>query len=119
MAIVLLGLLGAGVSAALAGVTYRYDRLHRLVEADYGNGKKVVYEYDAVGNRTTRVSTCTYCPGDVNGDGFLDINDVNVFVAVLLGTDTNPAHLAAADMDRNGVADGNDIQLFVNALLLP
>ena len=43
--------------------------------------------------------------------------DVQVFVAVLLGLATDPAHIAAADMDGSGTADGADILLFIDALL--
>ncbi len=40
-----------------------------------------------------------------------------VFVDVLLGTDTDPDHVATADMDRSGTPDGNDIPLFADAML--
>ena len=43
--------------------------------------------------------------------------DLPTFVNVLRGTDTNPAHIAAADMDGNGVANGLDIQPYVRAML--
>ena len=53
--------------------------------------------------------------GDLTGDGALTMDDVPVFVDVLLGLD--PAHEAAADMDCDGVADGRDIQPFVELLV--
>lgn len=56
-------------------------------------------------------------PGDVGGDGSVGPEDIGEFVGVLLGTDTNPYHVAAADLDNSGAADGLDIQPFVNALL--
>lgn len=54
--------------------------------------------------------------GDVNRDGFVTVADIQPFIAVLLGSDTNPTHEAAADMDGSGPIDGIDIQLFVNAV---
>jgi len=38
-------------------ITYRYDGLYRLVEADYSSGESFQYAYDAVGNRTHTTST--------------------------------------------------------------
>ena len=33
-------------------ITYTYDGLQRLIEADYSTSEKFEYAYDAVGNRT-------------------------------------------------------------------
>ncbi len=38
-------------------ITYRYDGLYRLVQADYSNGESFQYAYDAVGNRTAYTTT--------------------------------------------------------------
>jgi hypothetical protein len=56
-------------------------------------------------------------PADIDGDGDVDAIDIQVFVAVLLGLDTDPQHMARADLDHSGAADGEDIQPFVNVLL--
>ena len=53
----------------------------------------------------------------MDGDGDLDLNDVTDFVNVLLGLDTDPVHLAAADLNGDHAADGLDIQMFVDAML--
>jgi len=37
--------------------TYVFDDLNRLTETDYGNGTKITYTYDKLGNRTTSVTT--------------------------------------------------------------
>ncbi len=58
------------------------------------------------------------CPvGDVNGDCVLDAGDMEFFVNVLLGIDSDCAHVAAVDMNGSGTADGADVQPFVNAML--
>lgn len=44
---------------------------------------------------------------------------IETFVAVLLGTDTDPSHLLACDLDGSGTTDGNDLQAYVTALLQP
>jgi hypothetical protein len=55
--------------------------------------------------------------GDIDGDGQVNEADLTIFVAVLLGNDTNPAHVAASDLSHDGVANGADIQPFVAALI--
>lgn len=60
-----------------------------------------------------------YTTGDIDGNGFGNLADIPSFVAVLLGTDTIPAHVAAADMNCDGLANGLDAQGFANRIQLP
>ena len=55
--------------------------------------------------------------GDLDGDGLATTADVPLVVNVLLGLDTDPHRLAAADVDENGMANGASIRLFVDTLL--
>jgi len=55
--------------------------------------------------------------GDINGDGIADINDLPLFADVLVGTDANPNHIAAADINGDGALDGLDIPPFLAALI--
>ena len=57
--------------------------------------------------------------GDIDGDGDIDGNDTNLFIAVLLGTDTDPNHVTASDCNGDGAPDGKDIQAFVGSLAGP
>lgn len=54
---VVLLLFVAGITTVFAGTkpskTYEYDALHRLVKAQYSNGKIITYTYDAAGNITS------------------------------------------------------------------
>lgn len=54
--------------------------------------------------------------GDVNLDGRLTFDDIDPFVAVLLGIDTNPARITAADVNRDGIVTFDDIDPFVALL---
>lgn len=57
-------------------------------------------------------------PGDPNNDGSLDMADLDVFVSVLLGLDTDVLHVAGSDMDCSGSVDGEDINPLLAALLV-
>jgi hypothetical protein len=54
----------------------------------------------------------TFCVGDIDGDGDLDINDVNAFIAAFLAVD-----LAIADFDGDGDTDINDVNAFIAMFL--
>jgi len=56
-------------------------------------------------------------PGDINADGVVNMGDVKLFAAVLVGQDINPNHLAAADMNGDGSNNGADIQPFVQVVI--
>ena len=55
--------------------------------------------------------------GDCDGNGVIDINDVNIAINVMLGKDTNPAHVAAANADGQGIVDIADVNLIINKML--
>ena len=42
---------------------------------------------------------------------------VGLFVAVLIGTDSDPSHVANVDINGDGTPNGRDIQSFVDAML--
>lgn len=141
--------------------TYTYDSDNRLKEVKYSNGVKVVYDYDAVGNRTSKkvtgataetfTITTNVSPsgsGAVTGGGtysngtsvelhaianagyeFSKWNDnttdnprtINVtkdqaFTAIFIES-TTPSDLAG-DLNADGKVDRQDINMLVNAYLL-
>lgn len=59
----------------------------------------------------------TVLKGDCTGDWRVALDDLPIFVNALLGTDTEPRHILAADMNSDSTADGRDIEFFVAALL--
>lgn len=54
--------------------------------------------------------------GDMNNDGHVDVEDVDPFIAVLLGLDADPGHIMSADVNQDGTADAADIQAFIALL---
>jgi len=58
-------------------------------------------------------------PGDVNCDGFVDLDDAQVIIDVLLELDLTACHVEAADLDASGSPDGRDVQPMIDLLLSP
>ena len=53
-------------------------------------------------------------PGDVNGDGSLDVDDVTDLIGMLLNGEELPAY---ADVNGDGLADIDDVTLLITTLL--
>ena len=51
---------------------------------------------------------------DVNGDGEVGIDDVNMIINVMLNKDTNPTHVARADVDGGGSPGIEDVNSVLN-----
>ncbi len=66
-------------------VSYDYDALGRLIEADYGNSKVVKYTYDPAGNRTSHVVTGTGLSADPGtGTGGVVVLPISGFIVLPL-----------------------------------
>ena len=52
--------------------------------------------------------------GDVNGDGKVDVSDVNVAINIMLGK--NEA-IPAADVNGDGKVDVSDVNIIINIML--
>ncbi|MBJ9901583.1 MULTISPECIES: RHS repeat domain-containing protein [Acinetobacter] len=60
---------------------YKYDSAGRLTEIIYSSGKKVVYTYDAVGNRVTMTGT------NADGSEMVDIEWLMPILSLILDDD--------------------------------
>jgi hypothetical protein len=65
----------------------------------------------------TLVANLPWLAGDVNCDHLVNALDADTLVNVLLGIDTNPCHVANADVNGSGTANGLDITAFLSVLL--
>ena len=72
-----------------------------------------LYCYDNVFNLQARPQ------GDLDLDGDVDEDDLEMFSGVLLGTDVDQSHVAMADVNLDGKSDGEDIRPFLDAMILP
>ena len=56
-------------------------------------------------------------PGDINGDGKVDVTDVNIIVNIILGKDNESKYPGNANVDGQGGIDVGDVNMVVNILL--
>ena len=57
-------------------------------------------------------------PGDVNGDGLVNVTDVTATINIILGkAEDGPTDRDAADMDGNGIINVSDVTAIINLIL--
>jgi len=80
--------------------------VHTVYAATYNGGQDLYW---------LREYTCGR-PGDLNGDRLHDGDDIQDFVDVLAGVETNPDIICRGDLNGDGVTDEADVPLFVQTL---
>ena len=58
-----------------------------------------------------------YKPGDVNGDGAVDIDDVNIVINIILGADSADLYDGRAELTGDHTVDIDDVNAIINAIL--
>lgn len=66
---------------------------------------------------TTYQAPVVFAHGDMNANGRINGADIQLFVDVFIGTNTDPDKIMRADFDENSIIDTNDTDAFVSALL--
>ena len=89
--------------------TYRFIVIPLYIDGTEGNWTK--------NKQVTLAGQAATLPGDVNNDGKVDVQDVNILVNILLGTDQASNYEGRADVDGNGKVDVGDINTVINTML--
>ena len=66
---------------------------------------------------TGRVEVVSGLRGDVNGDGKVDVEDVNAAINIVLKLKTAADYPGSADLDGNGKVDVEDVNAIINIML--
>lgn len=91
-------------------------------ETEYQYKVKVVYQYDEsawsnVINVTTTKDEPSFKVGDVNGDGSVDIADINVIIAIMLDQQSAADYEGRADVNGDNSVDIADINAIIAIML--
>jgi len=82
-------------------VNYRYDDLSRLTRVERSDGWVTEYQYDVVGNRTSRTIKAIMI-GDVNGDSAITLADAIMALQVAAGVTPGQPPSQNADISGDG-----------------
>ena len=55
--------------------------------------------------------------GDVNGDGAVDVDDMNLVINIMLNKGATMEDYPAADVDGSGSVDVDDMNIIINIML--
>jgi len=95
--------------------TYEYDPLNRLIRVVYNETTSIEYTYDAVGNRTRRVSTLI---ADASVDGRVNFEDLAILALHWLEEGCiYPEWCDRADIDWSSEVDVEDLAIFAQLWL--
>lgn len=99
--------------------TYEYDKLNRLTKVVSPLGE-TTYTYDALGNRLSRTfkaNKVSKIPGDANGDGQVDANDIVEITNYIMGKASKSFIFKTADVNEDGKVNIADILQIVKGIL--
>ena len=55
--------------------------------------------------------------GDINGDGKVDVSDVNIIINIMLGKASASNYLGNADVNNDNKVDVSDVNIVINIML--
>jgi hypothetical protein len=87
-----------------ANVTFTYDDLARLRTGVYNDGRRVDYQYDAAGNRTTMASGMT--PTLTIGNATANVTEGSALLFPVTFTGTTAQNVTVSCVPQNGTAQG-------------
>ena len=106
----------------ITGITNRYYTVLGLTPAKTYRFKVKALYADGTESNWTKNKQVTLLGqsgilGDVDGNGTVDVTDVNILVNIVLGKDAADNYGSNADIDGNGTVDVTDVNLVVNIIL--
>lgn len=103
--IILLLIMVLGSVSICSATKYEYDGLNRLSKVIYDDGNKVVYSYDASGNRSEKVVALRV---DLNIDGSVGFPDLDMLAAQWLQSPAEPSADVAPWPNLDEIVDFKD-----------
>ena len=121
------GLTVVGVSKFIEGVGFDSDICGDLLTPYYYGALSIAYQHshvglhhmeDADGNIIYKGAAYTEpIAGDLDGDGLVDVEDVNAAINIILKIKTPKDYPGNADLDGNGMVDVEDVNILINKIL--
>ncbi len=96
------------VSGLTPAKTYRFKVKPLYIDGTEGNWTK---------NKQVTLQGNAGIVGDIDGNGKVDVGDVNILVNIILGKENNADYISHGDVDGDGKIDVGDVNLVVNIIL--
>ena len=98
-------------------VNYPQDPFYRaLCDQEFCSTTSIVLNSEQNEPEEFKLYIGEYLPGDVNGDGIVNINDVTYLMAYISGSGPAPVNIQAADVNQDGSVNALDVAYLVNYL---
>ena len=111
---------GDSTKRTITGITENYYEVSNLVAGGTFHYKvKTVYTDDSESpwSNTEQVTLSAGIPGDANGDGKVDVNDVTTVINHILGKNPSPFNYDNANVNGDTKVDVMDVTLIINIIL--
>ncbi len=95
------------------------DGSHQTVDVT-GISKDIYLEITSTTNKYTVADVTdqyAWLPGDVNGDGMVDVSDISTLIDMLLNSNPGSGTQSHADVNGDGASDPSDISALIDMLL--
>lgn len=95
------------------------DGSHQTVDVT-GISKDIYLEITSTTNKYTVADVTdqyAWLPGDVNGDGTVDVSDISALIDMLMGSATDAGTISRSDVNGDGIADPSDLSNLIDMLL--
>lgn len=104
-------------TTSIAGIKNQIDEKFKEDGEVVGQSKILVHPR-LIGQIAESVTAEDYVVGDINGDGVVDVSDINLAVNYILGTtQLTPEQFKRGDVNGDGVIDVTDVNAMVNIIL--
>ena len=97
-------------------INFDAGRYTLMYEAKAGSAELVVGSYNDA-YRLIDVVDDSFTLGDINADGVVDVQDVNMTINTILGRDTRIDMQVACDVNGDGAVDVADVNAIINIIL--
>lgn len=100
-------------------INFDLGRYLILVEARHGSTDGTIGNYAAYYKLIDVVDEPPIQPlfGDIDGDGKVDVQDLNFMLNIMLGVDVKSEYIPRADLDRSGTTDVADVNALINIII--
>gem|GEM_PF-661470 len=94
-----------------------YPLTLRSIRFEMEKGHEIGDHSIELGELFTHYHVMSNVDGDIDGNGLVDVDDVNAMINIVLGLDNNYRKLLKADLNGSNIVDVDDVNALINIIL--